>query len=98
MAKLYFKYGAMGSSKTANALMVNYNYEERGQKALLTKPSVDQRDGYTLVLVARVCCQNPTLNPAQLSAAVCKYLPELTPDFTKCSRLEIYDTNENVFR
>jgi radical SAM-linked protein len=60
--------------------------------------SVDQRDEYTLVLVARVCCQNPTLNPAQLSAAVCKYLPELTPDFTKSSRLEIYDTNENVFR
>jgi thymidine kinase len=45
MAKLYFRYGVMGSSKTANALMVNYNYEERGQKALLTKPAVDRRDG-----------------------------------------------------
>ena len=31
MAKLYFRYGVMGSSKTANALMVRYNYEERGQ-------------------------------------------------------------------
>ena len=35
MAKLYFRYGAMGSSKTANALMVAYNYNERGKKALL---------------------------------------------------------------
>ncbi len=45
MAKLYFRYGVMGSSKTANALMVRYNYEERGQDALLVKPAVDQRDG-----------------------------------------------------
>ena len=45
MAKLYFRYGAMGSSKTANALMVKYNYEERGQNALLVKPAVDRRDG-----------------------------------------------------
>ena len=35
MAQLYFKYGAMGSSKTANALMTRFNYEERGQKTLL---------------------------------------------------------------
>lgn len=45
MAKLYFRYGVMGSSKTANALMVRYNYEERGQKALMVKPEIDQRDG-----------------------------------------------------
>lgn len=45
MAKLYFRYGAMGSSKTANALMVEYNYYERGKKALLVKPLIDQRDG-----------------------------------------------------
>ena len=49
MAKLYFRYGVMGSSKTANALMVRYNYEERGQDSLLVKPSVDQRDGARLV-------------------------------------------------
>ena len=45
MAQLYFKYGAMGSSKTANALMARFNYEERGQKTLLVKPRLDQRDG-----------------------------------------------------
>ena len=49
MAKLFFRYGAMGSSKTANALMVCYNYEERGQKVILAKPSIDTRDGVNTV-------------------------------------------------
>ena len=49
MAKLYFRYGAMGSSKTANAIMVQYNYEERGQKALMLKPRLDNRDGDRVV-------------------------------------------------
>ena len=49
MAQLYFKYGAMGSSKTANALMARFNYEERGQKTLLVKPRMDQRDGDHMV-------------------------------------------------
>lgn len=44
MAKLYFKFGAMGSSKTANALMTAFNYEEKGQNVLLLKPSIDTRD------------------------------------------------------
>ncbi len=45
MAKLYFKYGAMGSSKSANALITKFNYEERGMKVWLIKPSTDDRDG-----------------------------------------------------
>ena len=45
MAKLYFRYGAMGSSKSANILMVRYNYEERGQYAILLKPRTDDRGG-----------------------------------------------------
>ena len=45
MAKLYFKYGAMGSSKTAQALITKYNYEENGLKVWLIKPSADVRDG-----------------------------------------------------
>lgn len=51
-----------------------------------------------LVLECVVCCQNPTLNPMQLSAAISMYLPELKPDFAKCMRLEIFDSNMNVFR
>ena len=49
MAKLYFRYGAMGSSKTANAIMVQYNYRECGQNALLLKPRLDSRDGEKVV-------------------------------------------------
>ncbi|KSV58679.1 thymidine kinase [Acetivibrio ethanolgignens] len=49
MAKLYFRYGAMGSSKTANALMVEYNYYERGKRALLAKPKLESRDGEYII-------------------------------------------------
>ena len=45
MAKLYFRSGAMSSSKTANAIMVKYNYGEQGQRAILVKPRTDTRDG-----------------------------------------------------
>lgn len=51
-----------------------------------------------IFLSARVCCQNPSLNPMQLSAAIVKYLPDLKPDFVRCCRMEIYDTKETVFR
>ena len=49
MAKLYFKYGAMGSSKTAQALITKYNYEENDMKVWLTKPSADTRDGASIL-------------------------------------------------
>ena len=49
MAKLYFKYGAMGSSKTAQALITKYNYEENDMSVWLLKPSTDTRDGANLV-------------------------------------------------
>ena len=49
MAKLYFKFGAMGSSKTAQALITKFNYEERNMKVLLLKPAIDDRDGSDIV-------------------------------------------------
>ena len=49
MAKLYFKYGAMGSSKTAQALITKYNYEENDMKVWLIKPSADTRDGANII-------------------------------------------------
>ena len=52
----------------------------------------------TVELNALVCCQNPSLNPMQLAAAIERYLPQMKADFVRCSRVEIYDTNENVFR
>lgn len=49
MAKLYFKYGAMGSSKTAQALITKYNYEENDLNVWLIKPSADTRDGVDIL-------------------------------------------------
>lgn len=56
---------------------------------------VGQRE---LQLNAVICCQNPTLNPMQLPLAISTYLQDLKPDFSSCSRLEIYDKDGNVFR
>ena len=53
MAKLYFKYGAMGSSKTAQVLITKFNYEERGMKVWLIKPALDDRDG-AVILKSRI--------------------------------------------
>ena len=51
-----------------------------------------------LLFDAVICCQNPTLNPMQLPAAIALHLPQWKPDFATCRRLEILDGNQNVFR
>jgi radical SAM-linked protein len=65
---------------------------------MIKKLEVVEADSNTLELHAQVCCQNPSLNPTQLSAAITAYLPELTPDFSKCCRVEIFDSEEKIFR
>ena len=67
MAKLYFKYGAMGSSKTAQALITKYNYEENDMKVWLIKPSADTREGVQILrsrigLAAAVEVMAPDMN------------------------------------
>ena len=59
---------------------------------------VSQPNSETVVLSARICCQNPTLNPNQMVAAITKYLPELAPDFSVCRRVEVYNTEDKIFR
>ena len=59
---------------------------------------VEQPDDNTILLKARICCQNPTLNPMQLHGAILRHLPELAPSFAKCARLELYDNDGNIFR
>ncbi len=54
MAKLYFKYGAMGSSKSAQALMTKFNYEEKGRSVWLIKPYADNRDGNMGIVRSRI--------------------------------------------
>lgn len=65
---------------------------------MIREIQVEESDTNTLCIHATVCCQNPTLNPSQLVAAIEKYLPELTPDFTRISRKEIYSTDNEIFR
>ena len=65
---------------------------------MIKSMEVVQADGKTIELHARVCCQNPTLNPMQLHGAIVRHLPELTPSFAKCERIEIYDNDGIVFR
>ena len=60
--------------------------------------NVVQTDSQTLTISARVCCQNPTLNPMQMVAAIERHAPELKPDFAKCRRVEVYDTENTIFR
>ena len=74
MAKLYFKYGAMGSSKTAQALITRYNYRENGMQVWLIKPSADVRDGVQMVrsrigLEAEVDVMTPEMDIYQLFQA-----------------------------
>ena len=80
MAKLYFRYGAMGSSKTANAIMVQYNYHERGQNALMVKPRLDNRDGERIVGsrsgLSAPCIYMEELDSVDLSAYNCIIVDE----------------------
>jgi hypothetical protein len=65
---------------------------------MIRKISVTTQDDNTLVLQALICCQNPALNPGQLTAAIEKEIPQFRPDFAKIRRLEVFDTNETIFR
>ena len=59
---------------------------------------ISSRDDNSLNITAMICCQNPTLNPMQIVTAIQNYIPEVKPNFAKCSRLEVYDDQEKVFR
>lgn len=60
--------------------------------------SVSLQDSNTVIINAMICCQNPSMNPMQIAGAVERYLPEHKPDHSICSRLEIYDAQESIFR
>lgn len=87
MAKLYYRFGAMGSSKTANALMVRYNYIERGQKVILLKPKLDSRDG-DKVIASRIGLR-----------AECEYVEDFLekPDLTESLNCDAIIVDEAQF-
>ena len=65
---------------------------------MIRSMDIRQDDDNTISLICRICCQNPTLNPMQICAAIERYLPDMKPDFSKCKRMEIYDENNQIFR
>lgn len=65
---------------------------------LLRSLSVSKSDDREVELAVLHSCQNPSLNPMQISAAIAKFLPELAPDYVRCFREELFDMNEMIFR
>ena len=80
------------SKKTKNGI------QDQDILPMIRDLKIDMPEGKRIVMEATVCCQNPSLNPMQLVAAIERYLPELKPDHAKCCRLEILDQNNEVFR
>lgn len=75
--KMYFYYGVMGSSKTATALMKKFSFEEKNRKVVLIKPSIDSRDGKSLVK-SRIglACEAITVSPTEkINAAITDFVP-----------------------
>ena len=66
--------------------------------SMIRSVAVTEAGEKCIELEALVCCQNPTLNPAQILLAIDMYLPQYKPDHATVSRLEIYDSNETIFR
>ncbi len=65
---------------------------------LMKDVHVQQQDPHTLEIRAVICCQNPSMNPMQIAAAVQRYEPDLAPDFVKCRRIENLDASGREFR
>ncbi len=65
---------------------------------MIRRIGIERESDRELVLKARICCQNPSLNPMQLVAAIERYAPELKPDHARYCRTELYDNTETIFR
>lgn len=84
----------------------NLTVEKRGKNGvvdqdiipMIRKLTVEAADPRVCRINALICCQNPTLNPSQLVAAIERYLPQIKPDFAFVCRNEIYDDAETIFR
>lgn len=88
MAKLYFKYGAMGSSKSAQALITKFNYEELGMKVWLIKPSIDTRDGAGIIK-SRIGLKEEAqvITPAQ----------NIVDEYNKAGKYDVIISDESQF-
>lgn len=80
------------SKKTKNGM------QEQNIVPMIQSLKIVKRSDTLLELNVMHCCQNPTLNPMQIPAAIEKYLPHFKPDFSKCRRAEVYDSKKQIFR
>lgn len=106
---LEYDQGVSDSTTQAIAELFSRNelkVEKKGKNGIIQQDIIPMirhldmaiKDANTVILDATACCQEPSLNPAQLINAINKYLPQLKPDFAKCRRIELYDADENIFR
>ena len=65
---------------------------------MIRRMDIRDEDEHTICIEARICCQNPTLNPMQMYSAVEAYRPDLRADYVSCCRKELYDLQEKIFR
>lgn len=72
--------------------------QEQDIRPMILEMQLAKASGQELTLEALITCQNPSLNPALITAAIRKYLPSLVPDFVTYRREEIYDTDKTIFR
>ena len=93
LRELFSREEVLVEKKTKAGDIVDQNIVE-----MIKSMEVEQADEQTILLKARICCQNPTLNPAQLHGAIVRHMPEMKPDFVKSERLELYDQEGNIFR
>ena len=93
LQELFSREEVLVEKKTKAGDIVDQNIVE-----MIKSIEVEQADEHTILLKARICCQNPTLNPAQLHGAIVRHMPEMKPDFTKSERMELYDQDGNIFR
>lgn len=97
-----------GAAETIEALLCSDRIltEKKGKSGIseqdiapmIRSHRIQATDANTILLCARICCQNPSLNPMQIVAAIARYLPEMNPSFAKCRREMLLDENGNEFR
>ena len=92
LAELFGRESVIVTKKSKNGMM------EQNIIPMIRSIKTAQTDDNTLTVQARICCQNPSLNPMQLCSAIESHSPSLSPDFAKCRREEVYDYQENIFR
>lgn len=72
--------------------------QEQNIITMIRRLHIDRAGEKQLNVNCLICCQNPTLNPAQITMAITKYLPNLKPDHVLYTRVEVYDSSETIFR